>query len=557
MDSQQSKIVLTICVTLFYTIVSISTVLLMQNSHIANGAENATSPNAPPMMTNATEGISSTPPEKTLLTESSEPPTFSEEIQANLAKEIDDTYSDYPKKLIRETAPPAEEILSVNKSTSTFPLAAPQTVNDSIFNKTFQSKMNVTQESSKSPLAASSFKIFRNAIVTPTVYRSNVMEPSVGGNGPIIFETGNWFAARSTNYGVSWNYVNPIGDMSDFCCDQDVVYDKNHKVFVWFRQGVSDNNGENRFRLGISKDALNWWFYNIKPATVNPSWKNNWFDYPQLTLGDKYVYVASNMFDQNSQYVRTILSRWDLNDLSSAAPVHFAYYWESQEFTFTPVQGATTTMYFAVHHSNSQMKIYKWPENTLSISIYTRNIPTWEFGTRNTMTCAGPDGLNWCGRSDSRITGGFVANGKVGWYWNAKQGSGFPFPYVNAATFQESTMSYIGRPLMWSGSVAWMYAYMAPRANGDLGVLAYYGGGSYNPSLGVGVVDVYSGSPPPYTMYNVVSSTNGSPRWGDYSRVRTWAGADLGPWWEASGYSMQGCSDNSCAEPRYVIFGRG
>ena len=55
--------------------------------------------------------------------------------------------------------------------------------------------------------------------------------------------------------------------MSDFCCDQDVVYDKNHKIFVWYRQGASDNNGDNRFKLGISKDAINWVFYSIKPTT--------------------------------------------------------------------------------------------------------------------------------------------------------------------------------------------------------------------------------------------------------------------------------------------------
>ena len=75
------------------------------------------------------------------------------------------------------------------------------------------------------------------------------------------------------------------------------------------------------------------------------------------------------------------------------------------------------------------MKIYKWVDNANGISIYTRNIPGWTYGWAGSpMICTSPDGLNWCARSDSRITGGFVANGKIEWYWNARQGAGFPFP---------------------------------------------------------------------------------------------------------------------------------
>jgi hypothetical protein len=546
-----------------------SSIPLSTNRYSAVAQEEAPADSTAPQVVNASEAAApATPTPKTTIVESSEPPIFSEELQTEFERELNETFA-YPEDLIRETTPVTEEISPPPPAnTSSFAFASPPILNETEFRDTIVSKSElgnstianstnstVKATSDEQPLA-NPFRIYRSTTVSPTVYRSAVSEPSVASNGPIVFLTGNWYAARSSNYGTSWAYVNPMGDMSDFCCDQDVLYDKNNKIWLWYRQGISDSNGDNRFRLGVSKDASSWWFYNIKATNFNAAWAGTWFDYPQLALGNNYLYIATNMFDKSSSYERTLISRWNLNQLSTASAVSFTYYTTTGEFNFVPVQGATTTMYFAVHHSNSQMILYKWPETSSSISIYTRNIPAWTFGNRDTMVCPGPDGLNWCARSDSRITGGFVKPGVVGWYWNAKQGAGFPYPYINAATFRDSDLAYIGRPFLWSSAVAWMYGFMAPRPNGDLGIVAFYGGGSYYPNFAAGVADVYSGTPPPYQMYNIVSSTNGAQRWGDYDRVRLYAGSNLGPWWEASGYSMQGCSDNPCAQPRFVVFGR-
>lgn len=91
--------------------------------------------------------------------------------------------------------------------------------------------------------------------------KSTVNEPSVAANGNFVFYTGNWYAARSTDGGSSFSYVNPYTDMPNFCCDQDVIYDPIHGIFIWYRQDRSDANGVNYFRLGISNDnAATWTF---------------------------------------------------------------------------------------------------------------------------------------------------------------------------------------------------------------------------------------------------------------------------------------------------------
>ena len=43
----------------------------------------------------------------------------------------------------------------------------------------------------------------------PAGNKSNVMESSTAQNGKYAFFTGNWFAARSTNGGINWAFVNP------------------------------------------------------------------------------------------------------------------------------------------------------------------------------------------------------------------------------------------------------------------------------------------------------------------------------------------------------------
>ena len=53
-------------------------------------------------------------------------------------------------------------------------------------------------------------------------------EPSVASNGVGVLETWNWYAARSTNGGSTFSYIDPYTQFppsyGGFCCDQVVVY---------------------------------------------------------------------------------------------------------------------------------------------------------------------------------------------------------------------------------------------------------------------------------------------------------------------------------------------
>jgi hypothetical protein len=259
--------------------------------------------------------------------------------------------------------------------------------------------------------------------------------------------------------------------------------------------------------------------------------------------------------------------RFNLNDLSHMGPVHYQYFSTARHFTFTPVQGAKEVMYWATHDPSMlglREVIYRWPDAG-SITTTSVTVPAWTFGARNMFCPVLPDPAhtNWCGRSDSRITGGWISRDlrtgqeMIGFLWNAKQGGAFRYPYIDVATFFVTpNIVYRSNANIFNQNFAWMYGFISPIANGDLGLIAYYGGGQYYPSIAAGIVDRSTGNPPPYQVISVRAGTHANSLWGDYDRVRAINGFGSIPVWNGAAITMQGCSDFSCVEPRYFIFGR-
>jgi hypothetical protein len=80
------------------------------------------------------------------------------------------------------------------------------------------------------PNAHDDFKIGRNSTLSPRTENLDNNEPSVANSGKYVFYTGNKYAARSTDGGATWRYLDPKSDFDKFCCDQDVIYDKSRDL---------------------------------------------------------------------------------------------------------------------------------------------------------------------------------------------------------------------------------------------------------------------------------------------------------------------------------------
>ena len=444
---------------------------------------------------------------------------------------------------------------------------------DSVMDPSSETRAPSAEEQAalQAPTAPGDFELFRNSNLGAFIKSQSayVTEPTVANSGPIVFATGNWWGAISRDGGQTFQYVNPFAlfpaSAGGFCCDQIAVYDPARDVFIWYLQYISSGSPgswTNIFRMAVShpSEALQgyWWYYDIVSA-ANTEW-----DYPDMCLSNDYLWVTTNRGPFQASYVNdAFMFKFPLDPMSIGAGFGFSYLDLGLaglgNLSLRCTRGARETMYFGSHNTLSQVRIYRWAENSGTISWNDVNLSAAWFNS--THACPGPDGRSWCGFDDGRIKAGWVSQGRIGFMWGSSQGGGFAYPYVEAVRVRESDRTYIDRPYIWNSSGAFAYPAASPNARGDLGIAAFFGGGSYYPYFLVGIDDDISrdnGYPPPgWEVYYLRQSSQGpiNNRWGDYISVQPFAPTSLG--WIASGFTLQGCGDFSgCSESTYTIYGR-
>ena len=141
-------------------------------------------------------------------------------------------------------------------------------------------------------------------------FTSHVSEPSfaVTKNGARLV-TANWFAAASTTSWDSFSTINPFTTFPNdpagrgFCCDQVVIYDPGHDLMMWYLQYINDDAG-NTGRLvvatGDDLKAQRWFYYDFTQAPLGAQFNRKWFDYPDLAVGENYLYITTNVFGTRS-----------------------------------------------------------------------------------------------------------------------------------------------------------------------------------------------------------------------------------------------------------------
>lgn len=429
-----------------------------------------------------------------------------------------------------------------------------------------------TSSATSSPSVVSvpaAFTMFRNTTLG-AVIKSHTSgatgEPTIANSGPVSFATGNWWAAVSQDGGQTFKYISPYAQFTasfgGFCCDQWVVYDSSRDVFIWYLQYIASGAtgpGKNLFRIAVGRpsDVIKgtWWTYDFTSAD-NTEW-----DYPDLWLGNDYLYITTNRGTYNAGSVNTsFVFRMPLDALSTGAGFGYGFVdlgasGIAANLSWKGARGNRDTMYMAAHVTTSQIRIMRWPENSGSLSWNDVNLSAaWPNAAR---VCPVPTGGNWCGFDDGRIKAGWMGRGLIGFMWNASAGGAFTYPYLEAVQVQESDRTYVDRPYSFGILGAHQYAAAAPNMRGDVGMVGHYSSASYYPYLYVAINDDFTrDAGQRWEYYWVRTSTQGptANRWGDYFSVT--AHQPTGLAWLASGNTMQGCSGVGCKETQYMVFGR-
>ena len=387
---------------------------------------------------------------------------------------------------------------------------------------------------------------------------SQVGEPSVASNGSRLFVTGNWYASRSTDNGGSFTYVDPYNTTPSaaggFCCDQLTLYDPRRRIWIWILQYIKTSSGSNVFRIAISRDgsfpANSWYWWDIAPTTLNRDWDDVWFDYPDAAMSAGNLYVTFNVFNNASQWQRAVVMRFPLDTLASGGSLGFGWWSTTNNGSLRLTQQANPTgnMYFGSHNSGSQMRLFYWPDGSNNISNWNINVNSWS----GAISSAAPNGVDWLGRCDSRITGASLGGGRITFMWTAGAGNNRPHAYCRVVRINEGTKAVIDQPDLWSNQRAWAYPAICYNSSGTLGMTSFYGGAGRNPGHVVGAYD--SGSGNWVTRYSRLGSDSPNlPKWGDYLNCR--ADVPSTGSWVASGYTQEGGETRNEILPRVVRFG--
>lgn len=384
---------------------------------------------------------------------------------------------------------------------------------------------------------------------------SHVCEPSAAVNGNVVFYTGNWFAALSTDGGTTFKFVDPFTTFPNppgmsFCCDQVVQYIKSIDTFVWLLQYTRDSTGKNIQRIAYATTARvktgAWRFFDITPASVGLG-PGIWLDFPDLAVGANMLYMTTNAFAGSSWtasvVVRIRLSSFTSGTLSASRSI------SNTHPSLRVAQNCGTTAYFVAHNSTSSLRVFSWRETSPTPTTNDVTVASWARGPMSSVT---PDGRDWLQRADSRHTGATLAGNELWFAWGSNKGgaNARPNPFVQIARINATTMTLIENINLWDPNSAIFYAGLHTNANNEVGASYTIGGGTRFPTHVVGIL---TGTRRQATTF---ASTRGPAdnKWGDYLTVRrNFPNQKL---FCATGYSLQSGAGSSDATPNFTVFGR-
>jgi hypothetical protein len=396
--------------------------------------------------------------------------------------------------------------------------------------------------------------------VTTGINSSKTAEPSGATGNGVVFMTSNWYAAYSITGGSSFTQLDPTtifpNDAIGYCCDQIVQYVPSIDRFVWLLQG-------NGMRLATASPAQikssggkAWTYWNLPPTLFGePSGAG--YDYPDLAVGDKDLYMSWDACwpgnpkgcNQGREIVRASLS-----DIKTGGTLNMGYTTPSDSglaWGSHLSQDTGDEIFWAGHNSNASIRVFSWPESSGSYSWRDVGLAAW---ANTGITSATPDGNDWM-----KFLSGFPGNAVIGatrakdglWLaWSAGTNKNFPQPHVEMITVDPGNDDNLIRQVqIWNGSYAYGYPALATNICSDeVGLSLEYGGGGNYENHVVG----FWGD---FVAYITTDSSVGTTRFGDYVTIRQHATSKPdSAYFDAFGYGLD--SGKITTDTHYVLFGR-
>jgi hypothetical protein len=309
---------------------------------------------------------------------------------------------------------------------------------------------------------------------------------------------------------------------------------------------------------------------------------NAWMDFPDISYGEKYLYVNTNVF---AGQTGKLFFELPLADMQAGRGFSFQYAFinEPKLSIGSPTQNIVgDENYWAAHVNNSTMRIYSSKGTDVNYAWRERKINNWPMTADNNIVSKAPDSSDWISE-DHRIIGATRVNNQLWFAWTAAEGDGggggfkFPQPHVQIAKFDlDQDYKLIEQTQVWNADHVYAYPSLTTNSDNEVGISLSWGGGNkYFGNHAVGILGdfvVWFGEASDVTLLRqqvdgsgkLVVDSKGNPvmaqtRWGDYVHVRL-AHPDT-RFFSAFGYAVR--NDATLAAPSigrfdylYVEFGR-
>lgn len=391
-------------------------------------------------------------------------------------------------------------------------------------------------------------------------------------SGDVVLMSGNLWLKLSVDGGATFSDLkfedlftaeNTYGGWG---CDQVVHYVPSIDCFVLYVQGFRGksgaNNDKNVVKIAVASPADLKKYKGGKPAWRR-QWHftsdtfalgSRWMDFPDLSYGDKYLYVNTNTFAFDGtktpagQYFQgKLFFELPLATLAAGQNLSFRYaFIQERGLSFgSCAQSIGAENYWAAHVSNSKLRIYSSKGDDADYFWRDRDIRNWPMTSDGNIVSAAPDFADWVS-ADHRILGATRVNNQVWFAWSAGKGDGggggfsFPQPHVQLAKFDlGQDYKLLEQTQVWNPDVSFAYPSLTTNSNNEVGISLAWGGGKDFGSHAVGILGdfvVWYGEESKVTALtqipvldssgNPATNPDGTPklqtisRWGDYVHVR-------------------------------------
>ncbi|MGQ0457009.1 MAG: hypothetical protein ACT4OU_08095 [Hyphomicrobium sp.] len=420
-------------------------------------------------------------------------------------------------------------------------------------------------------------------------WASPVSEPTIAVADYGMMATGNWYAARSTDNGATFELVDPYAAFGDdavgggFCCDQVTLFEPQRDLVLWFMQGNKGSTGNNSIKLLVARGeqafrAGEWTTYTYDSRTLLGQ-DGLWLDFPDMAVSGGRLYLTLNIFNaaDGDLYTGTAVMRLSLDDLAEGREATLQLY-NYRVGSLRLTQGQSLNrIYFAGHGDTGELIVRSWSDDEEAPSGEHRvAVERWlTIAETDTSGAEGPNRHPWIDRCDSRITAGWATNEEIGFAWTVGRDNRFEKPHVRVAIISRAAIDEPGEPFLplrpahephvWSNNVAIAYPATGINDLGDLGLSVAFGGPRDHPSHAVGFLK--RGAQPSDWSWQLKvtrAGLNGPTQlvnerwekigvWGDYFSVRAHPTNPRA--WVALGYTLQNRGNEALkAVAEYTIF---